>query len=119
MLFKKQTYVVYIIIFSASNPSKKARNEEKIIEDPVQSIPDIYHEPSKYLAPRPKRYVFRLVPPEPHVPITTYTGQKLFIRLRSEESLQQKVGYYYYYFIFFLHFKVFYLLSSFTSFYTL
>lgn len=88
VLFEK-----HCLLFSntGSNPSKKARNEVKIIEDPPQS--DIQDEPSKYLAPRPKRYVFRLVPPEPHLGITTYTGQKLFIRLKSEESLMQKVSY--------------------------
>ena len=81
------------IYITGLNPSKKARNEDKVVEDPFPSSTSyISEEPRRaVLAPRPKRFVFRLVPEEPHQSITTHTGQKLYIRLRSEESLKQKV----------------------------
>lgn len=79
-----------------SNPSKKSRNDDILLDKcTTYTIPDMYEEPRAYRAPRPKRYVFRLVPEEPHQCVTTHTGQKLFIRLKSEESLRQRVSFHF------------------------
>jgi hypothetical protein len=79
---------------TGSNPSKKSRNDDILFDRPVtHTTPECYEEPRAFRAPRPKRYVFRLVPAEPHQCVTTHTGQKLFIRLKTEESLKQTVYY--------------------------
>lgn len=83
-----------------SNPAKKARNEATSNILPQQQQQSFLHDdntcldyiPASFLAPRPKRYVFRLVPEEPHQQLTTHTGQKLYMRMISEESIQQKVN---------------------------
>lgn len=71
---------------------KKARNDEIVLDDQTcDSLTESCGEPVAVRVPRPKRYVFRLVPEEPHQSITTHTGQKLFIRLKADESIRQKV----------------------------
>lgn len=75
----------------SSNPLKKARNDEIVLDDQsCDSLTESCGEPVAVRVPRPKRYVFRLVPEEPHQSITTHTGQKLFIRLKADESIRQK-----------------------------
>jgi hypothetical protein len=76
-----------------SNPPKKSRSDSLLLDDSAtQTIPEIYEEPRAFCTSiRPKRYVFRLVPEEPHQCVTTHTGQKLFIRLKTEELLKQTV----------------------------
>ena len=67
------------------NPSKKSKQED------VHSFTSIKEVPIRTPLFRPKRYVFRLVPEEPHQHITTHTGQRLYIRFRSEENMKKKV----------------------------
>ena len=92
---------VYINFLSDSNPAKKSRNEDIApIRQPELSFlhdDNACHDyvPAGILAPRAKRYVFRLVPEEPHQVMTTHNGQKLYMRMKSEESIKKKVNTYY------------------------
>lgn len=66
-----------------ANPSKKARSEHIVeLERPRSITPTI----TPAILTRPKRYVFKLVPPEPHISLTSLSGQKFYVRLKSEEK---------------------------------
>lgn len=71
---------------------KRAKNEELLKENGIElATPDVV-EYKTYHAPRPKRYVYRIVPEEPHQHVTSHTGQKLYIRMKSDEKLSNNVG---------------------------
>lgn len=91
-LMKLNSCSFSLIVLIGSNPSKKARNDEIVSDDqPCCSLIESFDEPIAVIKPRPKRYVFRLVPEEPHESVTTHMGQKLFMRLKRDDSTRQKV----------------------------
>jgi len=66
-----------------SNPSKKLRQEETLPVVEKMKVP--LHQSMTIR----KKYVFRSKPDQPNQAITTDSGEKLFVRFKSSESMQE------------------------------
>lgn len=79
------------------NPPKKSRNDATSSVETGRLFPEKWKQTAVDKAatihiPPPKRYVYRLIPNVPHQGITTHSGEKIYVKMISEDSLKQRVS---------------------------